>query len=113
MILFNSHAECVLVVKQKTQRICVVGNITGLSTENYSGDSDHGKYTPRNIKLKLYKVTSWTDGMCFIPLQKLGNLNQSLGKANRSSECLAISSAVLDRNRTAENSFFLVHTGFC
>lgn len=91
----------------------VVGNVTGLSTENYSGDLDHGKYTLKNIKLKLYNVPGWTDEMCFIPLQKLGNLNQSLGKANRSSECLPISSAMLDRNRTAENRVFLVHMGFC
>lgn len=60
MIPFSSHAECVFVVKQKMQRIFVpiVGNITGLSTENYSGDLDHGKYTLKNIKLKLYKVHS-------------------------------------------------------
>lgn len=60
MIPFSSHAECVFVVKQKMQKIFVpvVGNITGLSTENYSGDLDHGKYTLKNIKLKLYKVHS-------------------------------------------------------
>lgn len=88
MILFNSHAECVLVAKQMMQRICVpvVGNITGLGTQNYSGDLDHGKHTLKNIKLKLHKVPGWTDEMCFMPLQKLGNFNQSLGEANRSSE---------------------------
>lgn len=91
----------------------VVANSTGLSTENYSCDLDHSKYTLRNIKLKLYKVPSWTDEMCFVPLQKLRNLNQSLAKANRSSERLPISSAMLDRNRTAENSFCLVHMEFC
>lgn len=34
----------------------VVGDVTGLSTENYSGDLDHGKYTLKNIKLKLYNM---------------------------------------------------------
>lgn len=89
------------------QRICVpvVGNITGLSTYNYSGDLDLGKHTLKNIKLKLHKVLGWTDEMCFMPPQKLGNFDQLLRKENRSSEYLPISSAMLDRNRTAENSF--------
>lgn len=34
----------------------VVGDVTGLSTESYSGVLDHGKYTLKNIKLKLYNM---------------------------------------------------------
>lgn len=47
--------------------------------------------------------------MCFI--QKLENLNQSLRKENRSNECLTIRYAMLDRNGTAENIFFLAAHG--
>lgn len=75
MILFNSRAKCVFVVKKRMQRIHVpvVGNLTGLSTSNYSCDLDHGKHTLKNIELKLHKVPGWTDEICFMPLQKLGN----------------------------------------
>lgn len=109
----NSHAEYVHVNQRCKGYVSLLWVTLQDLKQNYSDDLANGKYTLKNIKLKLYKVPSWTDEMCFIPLQRLGNLNQSLGKTNRSSECLPISSAMLDRNRTAENSFFLVHMGFC